>query len=394
MQLFQGDLVKNDMNTPIRVLAVVYKLLPAGLENRLMDIIRNIDHNRIQIDVFTYQMEQGIYDDEVRSLGGKVYYNPPLTIKNMFWYVNYFKRFLEKHTEYKIIHAHQDAWCSVFCRGAYLAKVPIRIAHARTAITLNGSKCLVKDFVKNIVKIPTKKYANYYFAVSDKAGKWLYGDKLYNEGKVQVWPNAIDADKFYFNQEIRLSLREKNQWNDKYVVMHVGNFTPPKNHPFILEVFKEIHLKNPDSVLVLVGDGDRACISTCIERYNLGNSVQLLGSRRDVHELLQAADVFLFPSIFEGLPGALVEAQAAGLPCVISDTITKDVYILPTLIVLPLSQGCKEWAEKVLQCNNSRRESARKYIEAKGFDIHSLTEKLCCFYEDAYKKGMGNDGLI
>lgn len=370
-----------DMDKPIKVLAVVYQLKPAGLENRLMDIIRNIDRKRVQIDVYTYQMTPGLYDEEVRRLGGEVYYNPPLTIKNMFWYVKYFRDFLKSHPEYRIVHAHQDAWCSVFCKGAFLAGVPVRIAHSRTAISCNSLGYLVK----NIIKLAAKKYANYYFAVSGKAGRWLYGSKLYDSGKVQIWPNAIDAEKFYFDPAVRDRVRKENRWDGKYVVMHVGNFTQPKNHPFILKVFNEVVKKDRNALLVLAGSGDHTEIDRYIQEHGLGEYVQFLGSRRDVNELLQAADVFLFPSIFEGLPGALVEAQASGLPCVISDTIAEEVHINPDLAVLSLSRSAEFWAEQVLGYRTYRRESTQKYIEQKGFDIHSLTEKLSLFYEHAYK---------
>ncbi len=370
------------MDKPIKVLAVVCKLMPGGLENRLMDIIRNIDHNRVQIDIYTYQLQPGVYDEEVRSLGGKVYYNPPLTAKNMFWYVGYFCNFLKKHPEYKIVHAHQDAWCTVFCKGAYKAKVPVRIAHSRTAISTKN----IGNFVKNIIKLPLKKYANYYFAVSSKAGQWLFGKKLYRLGKVQIWPNAIDPAKFYYDSAVRARMRTLNQWDGKYVVMHVGNFTPPKNHPFILDIFTEVHKKDENSILVLVGDGKRDYIKSLINERNLDTSVILLGSRNDVNELLQAADVFLFPSLFEGLPGALVEAQAAGLPCVFSDTIADEVHITPNISVLSLSQRKELWADEVLKYQTYQRKNTQEYIVAKGFDIHSLASKLCDFYEDAYKK--------
>lgn len=372
------------MEEPIRVLAIVHQLKPGGLENRLMDIIRNIDHSRLIIDVFTYSLEPGVFDDEVKALGNKVFYNQPLTVKNMIWYVKYFRSFLKSHPEYKIVHAHQDAWCSVFCKGAYLAGVPIRIAHSRTAI----SSLSLKNIVKNVIKLPTKKYANFYFAVSEKAGRWLYGNKMYEKGEVQIWPNAIDANKFYYNKDIREDIRISNGWDNKYVVMHVGNFTPPKNHSFILEVFNEIHKMDKDAILVLVGTGDRNPLDEYVNEYNLSDVVEFLGSRNDVNDLLQGADVFLFPSIFEGLPGALVEAQASGLYCVMSDTIAEEVQITNNLTIKSLSESPRIWAESVLKYKYCERFNERECIEKKGFDIHSLTEKLCEFYEESYKRGV------
>lgn len=372
------------MEKPIKVLAIVYQLKPAGLENRLMDIIRNIDQNRVQIDVFTYQLEQGVYDDEVRALGGIVYYNPALTVKNMFWYVKYFRDFLKNHPEYKIIHAHQDAWCSVFCKGAYLAGVPVRIAHSRTAISSNS----LGNTAKNLIKLPTKKYANYYFAVSEKAGRWLYGDKFFDQHKVQVWPNAIDAEKFYYDENIRDRIRNNNGWDNCFVIMHVGNFTYPKNHPFLLKVFSKIHDRCPDAILVLAGDGDRKVINEYINELNIQDCVKLLGSRRDINELLQGADVFVFPSIFEGLPGALVEAQASGIPCVLSDTIAHEVYINPNIKVLSLNEEPENWADEIVRLKGVIHIKSKSYITAKSFDIKSLTNKLCDFYEKAFNKGV------
>lgn len=371
------------MDRPIKVLAVVYKLNRAGLESRLMDIIRNIDIKRVQIDIYTYQQEPGVYDEEVKALGGIVYYNPPLTVKNMFWYVQYFKDFLKNHPEYKIVHAHQDAWCSVFCKGAYLAGVPIRIAHSRTAISARSFGYIAKD----IIKLPTRRYANYYFAVSKKAAIWLYGRKLYEQGKVQIWPNAIDAERFYYDETTRDKVRKENKWNEKYVIMHVGNFTAPKNHPFILEVFNEVRKKTDNALLILVGTGDRSFIDEYIRKHDLEQCIQLLGTRGDVNELLQGADVFFFPSVFEGLPGALVEAQAAGLPCVISNTIAEEVQITPNLTILSLETPKEEWSESIIRYKNFVREDTRKNIEEKGFDVQSLTDKLCQFYENAYEQG-------
>ncbi len=367
------------MKYPIYVLAIVRQMKPGGLENRLMDIIRAIGSERIHIDIFSYQLNEGSYDKEISALGGKVYYNPPLTVKNMFWYVGYFRKFLLGHPEYQIIHAHQNAWCSVFCKGAYQAGVPVRIAHSRTAI----NKITLGYCVKNIIKIPARKYANYYFAVSEKAGRWLYGNRLYDSGKVKIWPNAIDALPFYYNETVRERVRETNGWSGKYVIMHVGNFTPPKNHPFILKVFRKVAEIDEKAVLVLVGGDVREDIKAYIQQNNLTDKVILTGSRNDVNQLLQGADVFLFPSIFEGLPGAVVEAQAAGLPCVISDTITREVCITPHVEYLSLKEDAGVWAETVLKHKNEIRKDTREYIENAGFDIHSLVARLAEFYENA-----------
>lgn len=189
---------------PIKVLAIVCQMNRGGLESRLMDIIRHINYGQVQIDVFTYRKEPGIFDEEIKELGGRIYYNPPLTIKNMFWYVRYFRDFLKHHREYRIVHAHQDAWCSVFCKGAEEADVSVRIAHSRTAI----QSWKLSDLAKNIIKLPTRKYATEYFAVSDKAAEWLFGKKLMASGNVMIWQNAIENKRYVFEQKIRKRVRK------------------------------------------------------------------------------------------------------------------------------------------------------------------------------------------
>ncbi|MFW5669008.1 MAG: glycosyltransferase [Acetivibrio ethanolgignens] len=363
---------------PIKVLAVVCQMNRGGLESRLMDIIRHIDYGQVQIDVFTYRKEPGIFDEEIKELGGKIYYNPPLTIKNMFWYVGYFSNFLKQHTEYRIIHAHQDAWCSVFCKGAKEAGVPVRIAHSRTAI----QNLRLSDIAKNIIKLPTRKYATEYFAVSDKAAEWLFGKKAVDSGKVLIWPNAIKNSEYVFNLQIRQKMREKLEIKNQKVLIHVGNFTAPKNHEFLIDIFERVCEKEPNTVLILIGGGESQNIKRRVEEKHLRDKVMFLGSRNDVKDLLQVGDVMVFPSKFEGLPGAVLEAQAAGLPCLLSDAITKNVEITPYVKWLSLKENSAlEWAEKAIEMMEMDRIDTSEFFRKSGFDISILVERLSNFYK-------------
>ena len=366
----------------VRVLVVVSQLNRGGLECRLMDILRVIDFDRVCIDIFTYHLEKGIMDDEAKELGCTIYYNKPLTIKNMYSYVDYFSDFLNKHPFYHIVHAHQDAWCSVFCKGAYKAGVPIRIAHSRTAI----SSFSLKNFAKNVIKIPTVKYATHFFAVSKKAGEWLFGKKLMSSGKVQIWKNAIDCNKYVYKEQVRQKMRAQLGVSDELVIMHVGNFTKPKNHEFIINVFEQLILNGINAKLVLVGadtsvEHNQMRIQAIVNEKMLADKVIFLGTRDDVYNVLQAGDVFLFPSIFEGLPGAVVEAQASGLPCVLSDTITKEVIILDSTIMLSLQTSPAMWAKRVEQLAGYERKNTLMEMKQAGFDIHSVVDDLTKFYE-------------
>lgn len=363
----------------IKVLAIVCQMNRCGLESRLMDIIRHNDYERVCIDVFSYREQPGILDDEIRSFGGTVYYNPPLTVKNMFWYVKYFENFLKEHEEYKIVHAHQDAWCSVFCKGAYLAGVPVRIAHSRTAI----STLSINNIVKNIIKFPTRKYATHYFAVSDLAGEWLFGKKNMRNGKVQIWKNAIDADKYRFNMEKRTLVRSSLGLKTEKVIMHVGNFRTGKNQLFLVGLLEAIK-KIKNVKLIFVGGAveqeylDR--VKREVHERKLEEDILFLGSRDDVPDLLQAADILCCPSFYEGMPGAVLEAQASGLPCVISSGITKEAIILPTTKVLDLKQSIEIWRNEVLALFDLERRDTYEEMVKTGFDIHTLITDLTNFY--------------
>ena len=374
--------MKTKTNTKIvKVLAIVAQMNRGGLESRLMDIIRNIDYSRVCLDVFSYRQEKGAMDDEIVALGGTVYYNPPLTPQNMFRYVHYFEHFLRAHPEYKIVHAHQDAWCSVFCKGAYFAGVPVRIAHSRTAI----SSFTAENIAKNLIKLPAKKYATHYFAVSKLAGIWLFGKKNLQSGKVQIWKNAIDCEKFRFRKTVREKIRNQLGIENKKVLIHVGNFTPPKNQAYLLNVFKALSVKTDGYCLIFVGGETAAGLQRDAKEkarvLGIAGDVKFLGNRPDVSELLQAADVFCFPSKFEGLPGAVLEAQAAGLPCIISQTITPEVRVLNTLKALPLTNSEELWKTEIESSFNvSRRDTYQEMVRA-GFDIKQLVNSLMKFYE-------------
>lgn len=363
---------------PVKVLAIVSQMNRGGLESRLMDIIRNLDFSRVQLDIYTYRLEPGVLDEEAKSYGCKIYYNKPLTFKNMFGYVQYFVDFLKQHPEYKIVHAHQDAWCSVFCKGAKKAGVPIRIAHSRTAV----STVDLKSIMKNIIKLPVGKYATHFFAVSDLAGKWLFGNKKVDAGKVEIWHNAIEASKYQYDEKNRIEKRKELQVEEKFVILHVGNFTPPKNHERIVKIFAEICKKQEDAVLLLVGREENPNIRVMVKEMGLEQKVLFLGTRTDIAELLSAGDVFLFPSIFEGMPGAVIEAQTSGLPCVISDSITREVCITKNIVQISLAAGDEIWAEQVLTQKNADREASLEQVKEAGYDIESLVKKLTEFYED------------
>lgn len=368
---------------PVKVLAVVHRMERGGMESRLMDIIRAVDSERVSIDIYTCSLEPGSYDPELLGLGNQIFYNPPLTVMNMHWYICYVKRFLTAHPEYRIVHAHQNAWCSVFCKAAAMAGVPVRIAHARTALM----EFRVKNMVKNMIKLPVCRYATHYFAVSEPAGRWLFGKKRLLSGEVRIWKNAIDCKRYRFDPALRRKVREELGMGDKKVVMHVGNFRRAKNQMFLLEVFQSLLLRHRDCRLIFVGgetgEGMEKKVKERAAQMGLQESVLFCGNRSEVEALLMAADVFCFPSVYEGLPGAVLEAQAAGLPCVVSDSVTEEVKVLESTRRISLRAGADAWGREIEKGLDIKRRDTYQEMRDAGFDIETLTQELTEFYEQA-----------
>lgn len=362
---------------PIRVLQVVSRMDRAGLESRLMDIYRSIDRDKVQFDFYTYRDEPGFFDDEVKNLGGKVFYGDKLDLKHFTTITKNMCMFLKMHNEYKIVHCHLNQWCGIVLRGAKQAGTPVRIAHSRTALKTNS----IKNAIKNIIKISTNREATDKFAVSKKAAIWLFGNRQVKKGNVIVWPNAINFQKYLFKPSVRKNVRNKLAIDDDIVIIHVGNLKPEKNHTYLLDILAAATKINSKVKLVLVGqdfmDGQ---IQNEAIRKGVIDQVLFLGSRSDVNDLLQAGDVFLFPSIYEGFPGAVLEAEASGLPCIISDTITEEVCLVDNVIRMSIKDNPEKWAQKALSMISDNRRSQEELLLNTGYDIRRLTEDMCEYY--------------
>ncbi|OPL08172.1 MAG: glycosyl transferase group 1 [delta proteobacterium ML8_F1] len=362
------------MDEPIRVLHVFGRLDSGGAESRTMDIYRQIDRSKVQFDFAIHTEDMCFFTDEVKSLGGRIYSFPRFNGKNYFLYKNSWNMFFKEHPEYKIVHGHQTNTAFVYLKEAKANNVPIRIAHSRNSNKEN----LIK---KHICKL-SKLYATHLFAVSKIAGASEFGEKAVNDGIVKILPNAIDAKKYSFNKETRKIKRLELGIENEMLIIHIGRFRPQKNHKFLLEVFSEVLMTEPHAKLLIVGDGSlRGEILKEISHRNIEESVIIAGIRSDVPELLQAADILLFPSLFEGLPGVVLEAQAAGLPCVISDKITEEVKVTDLVKYISLNNETLFWAKEVLSCNiNNERKKYIHEITKNGYDVETVGK----WYENFY----------
>lgn len=326
----------------IRILEVVNDMHRAGLETMLMNYYRNIDRSKIQFDFLTHRPYESDYDQEIKSLGGRVYHAPRLYPQNYPTYFKYMKEFFSEHPEYMIVHSHIDAMSYLPLKAAKAADVPIRIAHSHNTSIDKDFKYLLKVYFKH--QIP--KVANHYAACGKAAGEFLFPGKNF-----KFIPNAIESDKFLHNDEIRKEYRSKLGFIDKNLVIgNIGRLSYQKNHEFLIKIFNEIHKKNSEARLVLVGVGEKEKkIRKQVNTLNLNKFVQFLGNRDDVANLYNAFDIFVMPSLFEGIPVVGIEAQFAGLPIVFSDRVPKEVSFTDQCKFVSLDKSAEEWADIILK---------------------------------------------
>ena len=363
---------------PIRVLQVVTHMERGGLESMLMTYYRQIDRERVQFDFLVHRQERAAYDDEIEALGGKIYRLPRLVPWSKS-YLSALNHFFDAHPEYRIVHVHQDCLSSVILRAAEQHRVPVRIAHSHSAGQDKNLKYPLKLWYRR--EIP--QYATQLFACGRDAGDWMFGGAPY-----QIVPNAIDAAAYVYDPGKRAPVRQQLGLADALVIGHVGRFNPPKNHPFLLEIFAALLQTEPNAVLLLVGGGeDMPKIQARARALGIADHVRFLGVRSDVADLMQAMDVFVFPSLYEGLPVTMVEAQAAGLPCVISDKVPPECILTEGLVEIePLSAAPEAWAQTILARRGTPRTDRHAEIAAHGFDITTEAGKLQEFYIHAYEQ--------
>ncbi|TVY05646.1 glycosyltransferase family 1 protein [Paenibacillus cremeus] len=364
---------------PVRILQVVTIMNRGGLETMLMNYYRQMDRSRIQFDFMVHRAEKGQYDDEISRLGGKIYRMPQIRPGNYGVYFKMLDEFFVNHPEYRLIHSHINENSSFVLRAAKQAGVHSRIAHSHTSNLGVDFKLPFRIYARLFMK----NSASMYFACSESAGQWLFGKKLLNSGNVTILKNAINLDEFRYSSELRNEIRKKlNIVGGKLVVGHVGRFHKSKNHEFLIDIFKALNKKNPNSVLLLAGDGEeRQYIEEKVSNLGLTSAVIFLGIRDDIARVMQAMDIFLFPSFFEGAPVVMIEAQATGLTCVVSDTITREIDLTGRVKYMSLKESPDVWADSILALPQEH-EDTTDLLRQKGYDIVTTANSLGEFYLD------------
>lgn len=368
--------MENNNPKPIRVAQIIGKAINGGTESFAMNYYTNMDHSKVQFDFFVESTSKIIDKEKIESLGGKVVIIPSYTY--IFVYIKTLKK-LFKEGSYDIVHSNMNALSVFTLYAAKKAGVKVRIAHSHS--TTNKKEHL-RNFIKNILRLFSKKYATHYFACSELAGRWLFGDKTFNKGQVTVINNAIELEKYRFNEQTRDNLRTQYGLTNQFVMGHIGRFMQQKNHTFLIDIFNEVQKRRSDARLLLIGDGPLYDeIVNKVHTLGLDDKVIFTGVKQNAYDYYNAMDVFVLPSLYEGFGMVLIEAQANGLPCVASTEVPEDVNVANQVDFISLNDSVEYWANHIVHLDTQIDRGAYFYkIKNSAFDIKSEAKKL----EDKY----------
>lgn len=352
----------------MRILHIVSSLARiSGVMNVIMNYYRHIDRSRVQFD-FAYFFEyQDTHRDEIEALGGEVNLIAPPN--KLLKYYDDLRDLQDKHA-YPIVHIHEPYLVSLTKRSIFGEALIAKIAHAHTT---SFSDRFISAIRNRFLCINIRNTADYYFACSNAAGKAIFGENAILNDRYFLLRNAVDLTNFSYNQVVRNEVRSKLHLEDKLVIGHVGRFNAQKNHKFLLSVFSSIIKRLPNAKLLLVGFGPlEEEIKRLANDLSLSTSVCFLGMRNDVPDLLQAMDIFILPSLYEGLPVVGIEAQSTGLPILFADTITSEAGLY-RFKYLSLSAEPEVWAEESIkllnESVNTDRHEASKVLTDSGYNI-------------------------
>lgn len=358
----------------IRILHSVSNMDRAGIETMLMNYYRYMDKSKVQFDFLCNKKKPGAYDDEIKSMGGRIYHTPGLNPAKYPVYLKYMRELFQEHPEYKIVEAHNGALGVYALHAAKVSKIPVRIFHAHGASITKDWKLPIKLVCKAC--LPTN--MTHHFSCGVEAAKCYFGQKVVDENDYVLIPNAIDVARFIYNPKIRNKIRKENNLENKHVVGHVGRFMAQKNHTFLMDVFAEVLKIDSQAHLVLLGDGELMDeIKRKTADLGISEHVTFVGNVGNANEWYQAFDCFVLPSIWEGLPVVGVEAQAADLPCVFSSAITREIGLSQRAKFVPLTESVSVWAKTLCDAlQQNERNDNTKLITEHHYNIAFEAKKL------------------
>ena len=365
------------MNKILHVVPSISKA--SGVMSFVMNLYNNIGRSNYQFDIMYIIDTPTTYEKEITALGGKTTFIKKPNLTSVYKFYRQVDKFLKEHAyEYSTIHLHEVLVGPIMLPLAHKYGIKNRIIHSHNSMP---SEKPIRALRNNLLCLPIKRLSNVWLACSEKAGIFLYGNKDLKH--VQIVNNAIDLKKYSYNSKVRHAIRDSyNISSNTLVIGHVGRFNDQKNHSHLINTIEALNHKHKDFILLLVGNGpNEEQIKQMVDNKKLTNKVRFLGIRSDINQILQAVDVFVLPSLFEGLPIAGIEAQAAGLPCVFSDAITKETEITDNVVFIPLTASHEIWAQAIIaQFTNISRKDTSEQMKKAGFDIDSLVNEMTKIY--------------
>lgn len=361
----------------IHVLQVVNAADRGGAETMAMNLYRNINRNEIQFGFTNHSGRKAAYDDEIIALGGEILKLPKFKGYNYHKYVAAWRRLFRENPDYKIIHIHNYNIAGIVTRIARKEGVPVRITHSHsTRLNMPWFKRLIFRILYHSMTVNSTEF----FSCGENAGRFLFGKNPFT-----VVPNGLDTSRFLFDIEVRQNLRKQLGVDDYTKIYgHVGSFRRPKNHTFLIDIFEKIYGRDSSARLVLIGSGELYDnVRNQVKQLDLEKNIIFLGQQSNVNQWLSTFDVFLMPSLWEGLPVSVVEAQCSGLPCVVSDVIDHDVDLTGQVKFLSLDHSAKYWADEILSINLPDRTIMGKTITESSYNIDTVTTWISNFYKSA-----------
>lgn len=358
-----------------KVLIIVGKLYIGGAERVCRDIGLYADKNKYEIHYLVFGDEVGAYEQELTAAGCRIIHMPP-PADGYAAYVRALKELFCREG-YAVVHAHTMFNAGWAMKAAKKTGVPVRISHAHSALTVQrrGIKKLYELAMRKMIL----RNATHLVACGNAAGERLYGAEAYKAGGILIL-NGIETKKFSFDAGRRVDIRRECGWENAFVIGHVGHLAEVKNQTFLIELMPEIIRQRPEAILLLLGDGpDRKMLEERAGYLNIADKVIFTGNVGNVQDYMSAMDVLAFPSLYEGLPLTLLEAQTNGLPCIISDRIPEDARLTDLVEVLSLSEP-DEWAKKLVGAERNAPEKYREIMIQAGMDISGMTEQIFRLY--------------
>ena len=355
-----------------RLLCIVGKMDSGGAETFLMKIYRNIDRQKYRMDFCVSSPDKGFYDDEIISMGGKIIHTVPKS-SNPFKSFLCIKEIVKSNKYNYVMRVSQHSLSALELFAAKLGGAKKLIFRSSNSGTGGGK---VNVMMHKLFKFLPIFIPNVKIAPSTEAAEFMFGKNSVKKGKVTLLHNAICVEDFLFSDENRKKHRNELNLEGKFVIGHIGRFSAQKNHSFLLDIFSKIHKLDNTAHLVLVGKGElEEKIKEKAKSLGISDCITFTGVRNDVNSLLSAFDVNVFPSFFEGMPNTIIEAQASGLHCIISDTITKEANITGLVDYISLNDSADTWASSVLKYKNYERKNMKDVFIKNGYDIKSTVNK-------------------